>query len=714
MTNSTNNSTTPSTTDLRDGGLIETIVLNGAVALVVYFLYIILRPHFPHIYWPRWHNDSENKRTFYLGYIFKTIGLDDKSIDEEVGMYGALYLEIQRMIFLFFLIPGGICFAIFLTIHIVSNPGVGGFIETTGSNIPNKSNLLWAHVAVGIVLSIVAYALIFHIFRIYFIVKNRFRNQANDIGPGDHTVFINEGLTKKFFEEGEVKKYIDGFEAGKIVSVHVGIEADKILKLINEKRELERQLDSYKDRAESLGTREMVKSGWKGLFGNKVDAIEFTQGKIDKINGMIEQEQAKIFPKKVPSGRGFVTFNEPRGAAHLVYSSRNKNNKLQFEPCIGDVPEIFWENHSTGKFGRIIRSIFAYALIISVSFWWSLPIVFLSNLTNLTTFPVIGPVFQPVLNDIPNVILDFIQAYIPVVLIIVFYALLPTIVTFIANIAKPYSYDQQEQIVTFMMWLFAIFNVLIFQTVIGAGLPFASGLINGTLNITQALETVNFPGVGAFFIRYFITLFIQALALERLNIGGVVVATVKKRFLAKTEKEKKAIDRVPPFRYSIALATMSMWFATALTFTIVVPVIVPAFLCFLLLRFYNNKEFFAAIYPHDQDHDGRSIPAFLLTMVLGVGAFQGFMVAFFLTKAMYIGTLIYLGMLFVTGVVFLLFWFLYRFYFYPNDLKLAVDSAPADSKVPSDELETAYQHPAYRAPTARAPLTIEEAFDDEV
>jgi hypothetical protein len=165
----------------------------------------------------------------------------------------------------------------------------------------------------------------------------------------------------------------------------------------------------------------------KMLCCAKVDAIDHNYAELERLNDIIEakkEEFAKAADKEgaqVPTLQsGFVTFTNAR-AAHTAKSFVYDTHPYSFE--VKPAPEnrdILWSSMNYTARQRTIWGVAMTILSAALILFWTFPMGIAQGLANIQA---IGDQygFGSYVAQIPTVILGFIQAYLPAIMIVIFF-----------------------------------------------------------------------------------------------------------------------------------------------------------------------------------------------------------------------------------------------------------------------------------------------------
>eukprot|EP01006_Ploeotia_vitrea_P049086 TRINITY_DN67307_c3_g5_i2.p1 TRINITY_DN67307_c3_g5~~TRINITY_DN67307_c3_g5_i2.p1 ORF type:complete len:724 (-),score=95.35 TRINITY_DN67307_c3_g5_i2:931-3102(-) len=230
----------------------------------------------------------------------------------------------------------------------------------------------------------------------------------------------------------------------------------------------------------------------------KIEAIPATEEELAKVE---EKLQPKIdeFPNMKSSKVVFATFDSPTAVQN--FAKRAKEDKLGLKLRICPPPEqVMWKHlHKQG-----IVNFFMHLLVLIL--WWallllySIPIAFLSNLSNFARIPGIGPAFQA-LFDLNPQITGLINGYMPIIAVVIFNIVLPIICAALTGIEGPFSVGEFETRCFRKYWGFQVGALVFLQALAGGGVTVIPGLAENATpeSVSQLVANIVSP-TNAFFL----------------------------------------------------------------------------------------------------------------------------------------------------------------------------------------------------------------------
>jgi len=145
------------------------------------------------------------------------------------------------------------------------------------------------------------------------------------------------------------------------------------------------------------GAKPTNKIGFLGLCGEKVDSIEYYDGKINELIPKLEAEQ-KVTLREKQLDAALVFFTNRVTAASAAQSL---HAQMVDKWTVVDAPEprqVIWTNLKIKFFQRQVRQYVVYVIVALAILFYMIPIGFISALTTLDNLKKLIPFIKPVVN----------------------------------------------------------------------------------------------------------------------------------------------------------------------------------------------------------------------------------------------------------------------------------------------------------------------------
>lgn len=336
--------------------------------------------------------------------------------------------------------------------------------------------------------------------------------------------------------------------------------------------------------AKPEGIRPMHRLYFLGLFGPKVDSINFYEEQVREIGRAVEAEQQRTL-KEEQLPAAFVFFNNRRAAAEAAQAV-HAPYAMQWQVYPAPEPrEVVWKNLHKSVYERLIRQGLVYFAVFMTVLFYMIPIALISSFTTLDNLVKFLPFLKVIVEYPPiNTVL---QAFLPQIALIIFLSLLPSLLMALSRMEGIPSQSHVVRGASGKYFYFIVFNVFLGVTLFGtvfsslAGFQTLFNSKNFSVSSVVSLFGSKLPPVAAYFITFVALQFFVGYGLELSRVVPLAVYHLKKTFFCKTQKELEEAWEPGPFEYhnlvpnDILILMISMAYA----------VIAPMILLFALLYF---------------------------------------------------------------------------------------------------------------------------------
>ncbi|XP_073140981.1 CSC1-like protein ERD4 [Henckelia pumila] len=503
-------------------------------------------------------------------------------------------------------------------------------------HIPVKSPRLWAFMAATYWISFVAYCLLWRAYRhvsdlratalMSAEVKNeQFAVLVRDIPPAP------EGQTRKEQVDSYFKTiYPETFYRSMVVT-----DNKKVNKIYEElegyRKKLARAEVVYaesKQTSNPEGTRPTAKTGFLGLFGKKVDALEYYDEKIQELIPKLEAEQ-KVTLKDKQQRSALIFFNDRKTAAT---ASQSLHATMVDTWTVLDAPEprqLLWTNLPKNFYNRQLRQYLIYFLVFLTIFFYMIPIGFVSALTTLPNLMKVLP-FLKVIVDQPA-LKTVLEAYLPQLALILFLALLPKFLLFLSKAEGIPSESHAQRAASGKFFYFSVLNVFIGVTISSSLFTELKKIENKPSSIIDTLAT-NLPGSATFFLTFVALKFFVGYGLELSRIVPLIIFHLKRKYLCKTEAEVREAWVPGDLGYATRIPGDLLIATIVLCYSVIAPIIIPFGVVYFGLAWLVFRNQVLKVYVPSYESYGRMWPHIHNRIVAALFLYQVTMFGYFGTK----------------------------------------------------------------------------------
>ncbi|KAL3522732.1 hypothetical protein ACH5RR_015566 [Cinchona calisaya] len=491
-----------------------------------------------------------------------------------------------------------------------------------GANSPR----LWAFVVATYWVSLVAYFLLWKAYKHVSDLRaaalespevkaEQFAIVVRDIPPPP------EGQTRKEQVDSYFKTiYPETFYRSMVVTDNA--EVNKIYEeLEGYKKKLARAEAIYaesKKTGNPEGTRPMNKIGFLGLFGQKVDSIEYYNQKINEFTPKLEAEQkVTLREKQQPSALVFFTSRVTAASA-----SQSLHAQMVDTWTVLDAPEprqLIWTNLPKKFYEREIRQYVVYIIVFLTIFFYMIPIGLISAFTTLENLKKLLPFTKPIVNQ--PVLSTVLQAYLPQLALIIFLALLPKFLLFLSKAEGIPSESHATRAASGKYFYFTVLNVFIGVTV-GSTLFGTFKEIEKDPNSIVSLLATSLPKSATFFLTFVALKFFVGYGLELSRIVPLIIYHLKRKYLCKTEAEVKEAWAPGDLGYATRFAGDMLIVTIVLCYSVIAPIIIPFGVVYFGLGWLLLRNQVLKVYVPSFESYGRMWPHMYMRIMVALLLYQ--------------------------------------------------------------------------------------------
>ncbi|KAH7661151.1 Calcium-dependent channel 7TM region putative phosphate domain-containing protein [Dioscorea alata] len=352
------------------------------------------------------------------------------------------------------------------------------------------------------------------------------------------------------------------------------------------------------------GTRPTNRTGFLGLIGSKVDSIDHCNEKIKELLPKLEAEQ-KVTLEEKQQYAALIFFNS-RPAA--VSAAQTLHSQMVDTWIVMEAPEprqLIWTNLPKKFYERQIRQYVIYGIVFLTVFFYMIPIVFISSLTTLANLRRLLPFLKHIVDK--PAIKTILEAYLPQIALIVFMALLPTLLMFLSKAEGIPSQSHVVRATSGKYFYFIIFNVFLGVTISGSLIDSLKTILNHPKQIVPLLGA-SLPGSATFFLTFVALKFFVGYGLELSRLVPLVIFHLKKKFLCKTEAEVKEAWAPGDFSYGTRVPNDMLIMTVVLCYSVIAPLIIPFGVVYFSLGWLIARNQALKVYIPSYESFGRMWP----------------------------------------------------------------------------------------------------------
>ncbi|XAR53807.1 hypothetical protein NMG60_11022493 [Bertholletia excelsa] len=637
---------------LGDIGTAAAINILSAFIFFVAFAMLRLQPFNDRVYFPKWYLKGLRGSPTHSGaFVAKFVNLDYKSylkffnwmpealkmpepeLIDHAGLDSAVYLRIYLLGLKIFVPLTLLAWTILVPVNWTNstlekdNVIYSDIDKLSISNIPLGSPRFWAHV-------VMAYMFTFwtcYVLKTEYetIASMRLRFLASEKRRPDQFTVLVRNVPRD--PDESISETVEHFflvnHPDHYLTHQVVYNANKLAKLVKEKKSKQNWLDYYQLKySRNQSKRPVMKTGFLGLCGQKVDAIEYRTSEIDKLTKEIdaEREYVKNNPKSIMPA-AFVSFKTRWGAAVCAQTQQSRDPTMWLTEWAPEPCDVFWQNLPIPYVSLAIRRLIIAVAFFFLTFFFMIPIAFVQSLANIEGIEKTLPFLKFIMES--KVIKSFIQGFLPGIALKLFLIFLPTILMMMSKVEGFMSISSLERKSASKYYIFNFVNVFLGSIITGTAFEQLHSFIHQSANDIPKTIGVAIPMKATFFITYIMVDGWAGIAGEILRLKPLIIFHLKNFFLVKTEKDREEAMDPGSLGFNTGEPQIQLYFLLGLVYAVVTPLLLPFILVFFglaylvfrhqIINVYNQEyESGAAFWP---DVHGRVVSALVISQLLLIG-----------------------------------------------------------------------------------------------
>ena len=514
-----------------------------ATAFVCLVAFPLLRPHFPDVYDPKRERvrlgGSKSQREdldgmppelpkFTLDWLKLLWSLTDDDIVRYVGADGLMFLRFFRVCFktACLMLVYGLC--VLVPINSVGANNLTEFDKFSASNVATGSHMLYAHFVGAYLFTLALCSMLYKEYQKYVELRQQYMKSAN---VQNYSIVVRD--IPKDVDRSTVERYLTGLLGDESVAIHLVEDAKPYDALITEKDGLLFGQESARAKfAKNATVRPTHKLGPLGLWGEKVDSLEYYEKELASVNEKIVELRSKE--------RGFahaaiVTFDSIRVATafqNIPMQQHVRFMKVTPAPARND---LLWDNLGEPAMTRWIRTLVVGGIVFFIIFCYIIPITLVASLANLNALSKTKGLtwLKPVADYNPK-FTSFLEGFVPPLVTSIFFSLVPTFMVILSRKeALPSESDAQNSAIwkVFLFTVFDYFLVYTFAGSIATKMNMLKEYAESPAEIINLFATT-LPAQATFFMNLIMLAALSIQPLELMRAVPLILVKLKRRFLA--------------------------------------------------------------------------------------------------------------------------------------------------------------------------------------
>ncbi|MBA0621464.1 hypothetical protein Godav_007087 [Gossypium davidsonii] len=418
---------------LSDIGVSALINILSAFAFLLAFALLRIQPVNDRVYFPKWYINGERAsprrggnfvakfvnldfKTYltFLNWMPQALKMTETQLINHAGLDSAVFLRIYTLGLKIFVPIAVVALLILIPVNVSSGTlfflrkelVVSDIDKLSISNVPPKSIRFFVHIGLEYLFTIWICYMLYKEYdnvatmRLHFLASQRRRAEQFTVAVRNVPQIPGHSIADSldhFFKTNHPDTYL----------CHQAVyNANKFASLVRKRDRLQNWLDYNQLKFErNPEKRPTKKIGFLGLWGERVDSIDFYKQQIKEFDKRMELERQKVLKdSKSILPVAFVSFKSRWGAAVCAQTQQSKNPTLWLTDWAPEPRDVYWRNLAIPFVSLTIRKLIISLSVFALVFFYMIPIAFVQSLANLEGLERVAPFLRPVIELIPRTI----------------------------------------------------------------------------------------------------------------------------------------------------------------------------------------------------------------------------------------------------------------------------------------------------------------------
>ncbi|GAB2274929.1 hypothetical protein Dimus_009698 [Dionaea muscipula] len=358
-------------------------------------------------------------------------------------------------------------------------------------------------------------------------------------------------------------------------------DANVLTDLVRERKKKQMWLNFYQLKyTRNQSRKPFCKTGFLGLWGTKVDAIDYYTMEVERLSKEISSKREMIAnDTKAVMLAAFVSFKTRRGAAICAHTQQARNPTLWLTQWAPEPRDIYWRNLAIPYASLSIRKLIVSVTFFFLATFFMIPIAFVQSLANIEGIEKALPFLRPAIEA--RFVKSIIQGFLPGIVLKIFLTFLPSILMMMCKSEGIISLSALERRAAARYYVFLLINVFLGSIVTGTAFEQLNNILHETANAIPETIGAAIPMKVTFFITYTMVDGWAGMAAEILRLKPLICYHLKVCFLVNTEKDKEEAMNPQSFGFNTREPQIQLYFLVALVYAVAAPILLP----FIVLLF---------------------------------------------------------------------------------------------------------------------------------
>ncbi|AQK86113.1 CSC1-like protein [Zea mays] len=589
---------------LTDIGVSAGLNILSAVGFLLAFAVLRIQPINDRVYFPKWYLKGTRSSPRQLGNVFlKFVNADfstyirflnwmpaalkmpEPELIEHAGLDSAVYVRIYLLGLKIFVPIALLAFAVLVPVNWTSGTlenekglSYDQIDKLSISNLGKGSKRFWAHIAMSYVFTFWTFFVLYHEYKVVTTMRLRFLANQNR-RPDQYTVLVRNVPPDP---DESVSEHVEHFFA------------------VNHR-------DHYLSHQTGL---------W-GLWGQRVDAIEYYQKEIEDLCKQEDEERQKVVndPNYIMPA-AFVSFKTQWGAAVCAQTQQTSNPTVWLTEWAPEPRDVFWANLAIPFVELSVRRLIVAVAFFFLTFFFMIPIAIVQSLANLDDIVKVLPFLKPIIER--NSLKSVIQGFLPGIILKIFLILLPTILMAMSKIEGHTSLSGLDRKTATKYYIFLFVNVFLGSVITGTAFQQLDNFIHQSANKIPEVVGESIPMKAAFFMTYIMVDGWSGIAAEVLRLKALVIFHIKNAFLVRTEHDREQAMDPGSLDFYNCEPRLQLYFLLGLVYAVVTPMLLPFIIVFFSLAYLVFRHQIINVYTQHYESGAQFWPDVHMRLIIAL------------------------------------------------------------------------------------------------
>ncbi|CAD6272070.1 unnamed protein product [Miscanthus lutarioriparius] len=629
---------------LTDIGVSAGLNILSAVGFLLAFAVLRIQPINDRVYFPKWYLKGTRSSPRQLGTVFSkfvnadlstyirflnwmpaALKMPEPELIEHAGLDSAVYVRIYLLGLKIFVPIALLAFAVLVPVNWTSGTlenekglSYDEIDKLSISNLGKGSKRFWAHIAMSYVFTFWTCFVLYHEYKVVTTMRLRFLANQNR-RPDQYTVLVRNVPPDP---DESVSEHVEHFFAvnhrDHYLSHQIVYNANHLSGLVEKKKGLQNWLIYYENKhAKNTAKRPKIKTGLWGLWGQRVDAIEYYQKEIEDLCKQEDEERQKVItdPNYIMPA-AFVSFKTQWGAAVCAQTQQTSNPTVWLTEWAPEPRDVFWANLAIPFVELSVRRLIVALAFFFLTFFFMIPIAIVQSLANLEEIEKVLPFLKPIIER--NSLQAVIQGFLPGIVLKIFLILLPTILMAMSKIEGHTSLSGLDRKTAMKYYIFLFVNVFLGSVITGTAFQQLDNFIHQSANKIPEVIGESIPMKATFFMTYIMVDGWSGIAAEVLRLKALVIFHIKNAFLVRTEHDREQAMDPGSLDFYNSEPRLQLYFLLGLVYAVVTPMLLPFIIVFFSLAYLVFRHQIINVYSQQYESGAQFWPDVHMRLIIAL------------------------------------------------------------------------------------------------